>query len=98
MDAGSASPGRGRSDGGGARMRKAGWWSVALAAFVAVAGLAAGAGADDATSRKELNAAYDRIAQAYRDRDVKALMALCTADYTGKLLNGKTLNREQQEA
>jgi hypothetical protein len=69
-----------------------------LTTILAAAWLATGAAADDATARKELQAAYDRIVAAYKARDVKGIMAVCTGDYTGRLVNGKTVTRDQQEA
>src|SRR5918997_830766 len=48
--------------------------------------------------RKELEAKYAKVVEAYRDKDIKAFMENKTPDFTGKSLNGNVATREQVEA
>lgn len=48
--------------------------------------------------RKELEAKYAKVAEAYRNKDIKAFMENKTPDFTGKSLNGNVATREQVEA
>lgn len=48
--------------------------------------------------RKELEAKYAKVVDAYRNKDIKAFMENKTPDFTGKSLNGNIATREQVEA
>ncbi len=48
--------------------------------------------------RKELEAKYAKVVEAYRSKDIKAFMENKTPDFTGKSLNGRVATREQVEA
>jgi ketosteroid isomerase-like protein len=68
--------------------------------------LALGAGAHPARTqsrsqrhvRKELEAKYAKVAEAYRNKDIRAFMENKTPDFTGKSLGGQVATREQVEA
>ena len=46
--------------------------------------------ADEASVRKEVNAAFDRAIKAFKAKDIKAFMSMYTPDYTSKMANGQT--------
>ena len=48
--------------------------------------------------RRELEATYAKVAEAYRNKDIKAFMDDKTADFTARSLNGNVATREQVEA
>lgn len=48
--------------------------------------------------RRELEAKYAKVAEAYRNKDIKAFMENKTPDFTGRSLNGNVATREQVEA
>src|SRR5687768_5643578 len=48
--------------------------------------------------RKELEAKYAKVIEAYRNKDLKAFMENKAPDFTGKSLNGNVATREQVEA
>jgi len=48
--------------------------------------------------RKELTAKYEKVVEAYRNKDIEVFMEDKTPDFTGTALNGKVANREQVEA
>ncbi|HYP26725.1 MAG TPA: nuclear transport factor 2 family protein, partial [Blastocatellia bacterium] len=48
--------------------------------------------------RKELQAKYAKVVEAYRNRDIKAFMENKTPDFTAKSLNGRVATREQVES
>ena len=50
------------------------------------------------TVRRELEAKYAKVVEAYRNKDIKAFMEDKTPDFTGKSLNGSVATREQVEA
>jgi ketosteroid isomerase-like protein len=54
--------------------------------------------ADKETVRRELQAIYERGDRAWREKDLRAIMAPVAADFTGKQLDGKTVDRAQSEA
>src|SRR4051812_31376165 len=68
-----------------------------LLAALLVVGWAGAARADDAATQKDLQAQYDRAAKAYRAEKLADLMALFTADYTSKGVDGKVMNRAEAE-
>lgn len=66
--------------------------------FGAVASLAHAQSRTRHVVRKELEAKYEKVAEAYRNKDIKAFMEDKTPDFTGTSLNGNVATREQVEA
>jgi hypothetical protein len=50
------------------------------------------------TVRKELTAKYEKVIEAYRNKNIVAFMQDKTSDFTGTSLNGNVATREQVEA
>ena len=48
--------------------------------------------------RRELEAKYAKVAEAYKNKDIKAFMENKTPDFTGRSLRGNVATREQVEA
>lgn len=48
--------------------------------------------------RRELEAKYAKVVEAYRNKDIKAFMENKTPDFTGRSLSGNVATREQVEA
>ncbi|HEX8163914.1 MAG TPA: nuclear transport factor 2 family protein [Pyrinomonadaceae bacterium] len=48
--------------------------------------------------RRELEATYAKVAEAYRNKDIEAFMDDKTADFTARSLGGNVATREQVEA
>jgi ketosteroid isomerase-like protein len=71
-------------------------WSIVVAVLSIAAG-SAGVVADEATNKKELQAAYDRAVQAYRSRDLKSLMTLFAPDFVNTSPDGTRLARPEVE-
>jgi hypothetical protein len=75
---------------------------MALAAVALLAGLIpssrAQKPADGRDARRELEAKYAKVSEAYRKKDIGAFMENKTPDFTGKSLNGVVRTREQVEA
>ncbi len=68
-------------------------------AALALTGLPAHATSENERAvRKELEARYARVVEAYRRKDIAAFMADKTPDFTGRSLSGKMGTREQVEA
>jgi ketosteroid isomerase-like protein len=53
--------------------------------------------ADDAAVRKALQARYEQFSAAFKRKDVKAVLALGTPDFTWKLADGRVLNARASE-
>src|SRR5436309_1197150 len=69
--------------------------TLLLAAMLAVGVGLSVARADDKAVRKELDAAYAKVAQAYKEKNLDALKAMATPDFTWKARNGQTSNLDQ---
>jgi ketosteroid isomerase-like protein len=68
-------------------------------AFLAIGcfNLAAVYAQDDAEVRKELEAQYQKLAEAHERRDLKAILALKTADFHSLLPDGKVADSKMME-
>ena len=52
---------------------------------------------DEHAVRKELEAKYAKVAEAYKNKDIKAFMENKTPDFTARSLNGRVATRQQVE-
>jgi ketosteroid isomerase-like protein len=74
---------------------------IALASILILTAVVSSAHAQSRTRhvvRRELEAKYAKVVEAYRNKDIKAFMENKTPDFTGKSLNGSIATREQVEA
>lgn len=76
---------------------------VRLSALILIVALGGGTaypraqGLDEHAVRKELEAKYAKVVEAYKNKDIKAFMENKTPDFTARSLNGRVATRQQVE-